>query len=222
MARGSGFKKNVTCFHCGKIGHTSRKCMSRIASESQVDTPVQTKEVLPMPNLATSAKSDRKTVVCFTNHQKGHTPQCPQKVIRVKRIQIPMNKVVQLKHNKLFDNIGGHTLPITCDSGAHITMVLVECVGSDQFMGDTCTVDTFNKVKTVSKKCSVRVRVGDRVFEREAVTQPGDDISWTASLSISLSDMNDLQFLYDQMKKKKSMEKEQLCYLSSRLEKGVL
>ena len=145
-----------------------------------------------------SARPDRKTVVCFTSHQKGHkSPQCPQKVTRVKRIQIP---VVPLKHNELFGNIGGHTLSITCDSGADITVVPEECVGSDQFTGDTCTVDTFNKVKTAGKKCSVRVQVGDRMFEREAVTQPGDDISWTACLSISLSDMDDLQFLYDQMK----------------------
>ena len=30
----SGLKRNVTCFHCGKQGHISRDCRSRIASDS--------------------------------------------------------------------------------------------------------------------------------------------------------------------------------------------
>ena len=118
-----------------------------------------------------------------------------------------MNKVVPLKHNELFGNIGGHTLPITCNSGADITVVPEDCVGSEQFTGDTCTVDTINKVRNVGKNCSVRVQVGDRVFEREAVTQPRDD---------------DLQLLYDQMKNKKSMEEEQLCYRPPWTEKEFL
>ena len=217
------FKKKVTCYHCGKLGHVSRECRSRLASERQTVAPIQPKEVLATPGVTTTGRPDRKTVVCFTCHQKGHkSPQCPQKVTSVKRIQIPMNKVVPLKHNELFCTIEGHTLPITCDSRADITVVPEECVSSDQFTGEMCTVDTFNKVKTVGKKCNVKVQVDDRVFIREAVTQPGDDISWTACLSISFSDIDDLQFIMDQMRMKKSLDEEQLCYLPPRMEKGVL
>ena len=84
-------------------------------------------------------------MVCFTCQQKGHkSPQCPQRTNKVKIIQIPINRVVPLKQNELFGSIGGHSLPITCDSGANITVVPEECVGEDEFTGDMCTIDTFN------------------------------------------------------------------------------
>ena len=146
-------KRKITCYPCWKLGHVSRDCRTRIASETQNTTPVQTKEVTTTPSVESSSRPDRKTVVCFTCHQKGHkSPQCPQNVTRVKRIQIPLNKIVPL---------------------ADITVVPEECVRSDEFTGDTCTVDTFNKVKVIGKRCNVRVQVEDRVFVWEAVTQPG-------------------------------------------------
>ena len=38
-------------------------------------------------------------------------------------------------------------------------------------------MNTFNKVRMVGKKCCVQVQIGDRTFAREAVTQPGEDLS---------------------------------------------
>ena len=159
----------------------SCECRSRIASERQpvtTATQIQASEVTAASRVDTNSRPDKKPVVCFTWHQIGHkSPQCPQKITRVKRIQIPMNKIVPLKHNELFGSIGGHSLPITCDSGADITVVPEECVRAEKLTGETCTLDTFNKVKAVGKRCNIKVQVEDRVFVREDVTQPGADLS---------------------------------------------
>ena len=149
--------------------------------------------------------------MCFTRQQKGHkSPQCPQKVQRVKRIQIPRNRVRPLKHNELFGSVGGHSLPITCDSGTDVTVVPKECVRDEEFTGESCTLDTFNKVKTVGRKCNVQIQVEDRIFVRKAVTQPGADLSWTACLSVSFSNLDELQFITEQMRKKQLLAEEQL------------
>ena len=219
-------KKKVTCYHCGKVGHLSRECRSRLTSEKQTTqlTPqVQTNEVSTMPKTEATGRSEKKQVVCFVCHQKGHkSPHCPQRITRVKRIQIPRKEIVPLKQNELFGSIGGHSLPITCDSGADITVIPEECVKPEEFTGKSCTVDTFNKVKAVGKLCNIQVQVEDRIFVREAVTQPGADLSWTACLSISFSESEELRFITEMMKKKQSMQEEQLCYLPPRMKDGIL
>ena len=67
----------------------------------------------------------------------------------------------------------------------------------------------------------MNVQVEYRIFVREAVTQPGEDLSWTACLSTSFSEVDELQFITDHMKKK-TLEEEQLCYLPPRMEQGIL
>ena len=155
-------------------------------------------------------------MVCFTSQQKGHkSPQCPQRITKVKRIHIPRNRIVPLKQNELLGTISGHSLPITCDSGADITVVPEECVGEGKFTGDLCTIDSFNNVKAIGKRCRVKVKIHDRVFVRDAVTQP-------ACLSLNLSMRDELQFIMDQVDKKHKMMKEQLCYMPPTLENGIL
>ena len=68
-------------------------------------------------------------------------------------------------------------MPITCDSGSDITVVLEECVRLDQFTEGCCEVNSFNKVKVTGKRCSVVANIAGREFQRQAVTQPGDDLS---------------------------------------------
>jgi len=75
-------------------------------------------------------------------------------VNKVSTFQIPRDKVIQLKLNEMLGFIGGHILPITCDSGANVTVVPEECVQPDQFTGEMCS-SKLNKVRTVGKKCCV-------------------------------------------------------------------
>ena len=143
----------------------SKECRTRIAAERASATPTQTTENRAVANNPTAGRLDRKTIVCFTCQQKGHkSPQCPQKSTRVKRIQIPRSRIVPLKLNELFGSIGGHSLPITCDSGANITEVPEECIREEEFTGEQCTIDTFNKVKVTGRKCKILVRIQDRIF----------------------------------------------------------
>ena len=76
-------------------------------------------------------------------------------------------------------------------------------------------MNSFNRTKAVGRKCHVKVQVGDREFSKLAVTQPGDDIFWTVSLSIDFSDLEDMKFLMEQ---KKDIEEEDLSYMPPRRE----
>ena len=110
-------------------------------------------------------------MTCFSCHQKGlKSPQCPDKQNKVRRVQIP---VVPLRNNELFRSVGKHSMPITCDSGAVITVILEECVEGDQFTGGTCEVDSFNRVRSTGRLCNVTITIAGRQYYRQAVTQPG-------------------------------------------------
>ena len=85
-------------------------------------------------------------MTCFNCQQKGHKSlQCPLRQNQVKLIQIPADKVRPLRSNELFHSVGLHRLPITCDSGADISVVPEECVALDQFTGQVCKIDSFNR-----------------------------------------------------------------------------
>ena len=195
-------KKGITCFHCSKAGHVSSECHTRLASEKQ-PTPSLFHGVTAAPTNMTT-RADRKPVMCFTCHQQGHkSPQCPKKVTTtIKQIQIPINHVKPFKDNEVIGMVDGHMLPITVDSGAEISMVPEKCVKESQFTGETCTVNAFNSSKFTGRKCNVQVTVGDRVFTRTAMTQPGEVISWTAIVSFRIADDRDREHLVNQLKRK--------------------
>ena len=121
-------RRGVSRYHCGKLGHMARECRSRLAMEKQThgSHPGVTQNQTPQ----VTASREKKPVVCFSCQQVGHkSPNCPKKLPSVKRIQIPMSKVVSLKPNEVLGTVEGHVMPIICDSGAEISVVPEECVG---------------------------------------------------------------------------------------------
>ena len=77
----TGVRKTMTCYHCGKVGHISRDCHTRLAAEKQATTPGTPHVPPPAPTPTLTTKTDKKPIVCFNCHQVGHKSlQCPKKV----------------------------------------------------------------------------------------------------------------------------------------------
>ena len=125
----------------------------------------------------------RWEITCFNCQNKGHkSPQCPLR--QVKYVQVGSVEPKVLKDNEMMGNIGQHVLPVTCNSGADITIVPEECVEQAEFTGETCEVASFNRKISLGKTCNVEVMIGGRRFPRRAVAQPGADLGWTVCLSL--------------------------------------
>ena len=150
--RPGSVRKQGGCYFCGKPGHYAQECRSRIASEKGV--PQQPQKPLPpvvTKEQGTSSQTgrDMAEVRCYNCQQKGHmSPRCPLKTNRVKRIKIPEDKIMPMRKNEVFGAIGGHQLPITCDTRAEVTVVPAECVLPLQLSGETCELKAFNQTKS--------------------------------------------------------------------------
>ena len=223
-------KKPISCYFCGKWGHISKDCRSRLSgdkpstSQQSVKLEPSGNEPYPQPSVTTTpGRMGKKEFTCFLCHQKGHkSPQCPQKQNHVRRVQIPSSKIVALRDNELFGSIGNHCMPITCDSGADITVVPEECVESEQFTGGTCEVNSFNKVRSTGRLCNIIVSIAGRQFHRKAVTQPGKDLAWTVCLSVPYSNKIEREFISGQMDAKFQLQEEDICYLPPEMKDGIL
>ena len=217
-------KKPVTCFYCDKLGHVSRECRSRIATERQThqSVPVKAEPQMQTPS-TTPSRPVRREVTCWTCQQKGHkSPQCPQRLNQVKRVQIPSEKIVPLRENELFDSVGSHRMPITCDSGADISVVPEDSVTAEKFTGTTCQVDSFNKVRSTGKLSNITITIDGTIFKRKAVTQPGKDLAWTACLSVHYSNKDEKDFIAQPMDNTFKLLEEQTCYLPPEMKNGIL
>ena len=122
----------------------------------------------------------------------------------------------------MFGSVGPYRLPITCDTGAEVTVVPVECVEPEQLTGEECELKAFNETKTTGKWCRVSITVGDTTFEKKAVTQPGDTIGWSACLSLDMADDKEGQLLLDKMRERAAMTKAQTLYLPPEVREGIL
>ena len=65
----AGPKHSVSCFYCGKQGHISRECRSKIADERQGPGGKQSDRTsVTTPQTLGKHTVDKKPVVCFTCH----------------------------------------------------------------------------------------------------------------------------------------------------------
>ena len=167
-------------------------------------TPVKIEQPAASPQ---HRKSERpvtvapQDIVCFHCQKKGHKSyQCP--LMQVKKVQITLAEPRVLKDNELIGSVGQYMLPITCDSGADVTVVPEECVLAQEFTGDTCEVASFNRKISTGKTCKVVVSIGGRRFSRKAIAQPGADLGWSVCLSLPYRDKQDREFIADLMDQK--------------------
>ena len=160
-------------------------------------------------------------MTCFNCHKKGHkSPQCPRR--QVKRIQAPVPERRLLKDNELLGFVGEHSLPITCDSGADVTIVPEECVSSSQYTGGTCEVASFNRKISSGKLCNVTVTLAGREFKRLAVAQPGEDLGWTVCLSLPYREREDRNFVMHLMDEKYERPEQARQYSPPAVKNGIL
>ena len=208
-------RKPITCFHCRKMGHISKECHSRLAGvekQTLAGGSIKTEpQASPQPTQA--VRPTKREVTCFKCQQKGHkSPQCPQRLNEVKKIKIPSDKLISLRHNELFGSVGCHRLPITCKTGADVSVVPEECILPEEFTGETCQVDSFNRITSTGKECDVTITIQGKKFHRRAVTQPGRDLAWTACLSMPYSEWEEILFIAENMNKVKLMDNQTCIY----------
>ena len=170
-------KKSGECYFCGKPGHFAQDCRTTLFKERQsvqensLEGQVARRELgseKPVP------KRDLSEVTCYTCRQKGHmSPNCPKRANKVKRVKVSEDQIVSLRRNEVFGSVGPHRMPVTCDTGAEITVVPAECVEPHQKTGEKCVLRSFNDAKITGECCTVDITVGDSIFRKKAVTQPG-------------------------------------------------
>jgi len=155
-----------------------------------------------------------KDVICFRCHQKEH--KSPNSLSRPKgnrRVKIPSNKLLYLQHNELFGRVGKHSMPITCDSGAQVSVVPEESVEEDELTGETQVLEDFHTGRVTGNVCNVVSTIADRSFRKKAVT---------LSMAIPLTPRNEMDSILKQMEIKEASDKEETRYLPPELKGDFL
>jgi len=190
-------KKPVTCFSCGKAGHMAKEYRSRVQAER-----VTALAVAETP--AVTASAPRKAnVTCFTCHLKGHkSPQCPSKKKGNRKVKLPKEKLEILQHEELFGFVGDYGMSITCHTGAGISVVRRDCVGSQQFPGVRQVVKDFHGASIEGEVCNIAITISGRKFHRSAVAIPRELMNWTPCFHVPYKPTEDMEFVLQEMEKK--------------------
>ena len=98
-------KKTGSCFHCGKTGHFSKECRTRLAQERAAqNTPIPSPTPVVKEEPLDTGRVKRE-ITCFSCHKKGHkSPQCPLR--QLKCVQVETQQFMLLKDNELMGSIG--------------------------------------------------------------------------------------------------------------------
>jgi len=113
-------------------------------------------------------------------------------------------------------------MPITCDSGAQISVVPEECVEGSEFTGDSQTLEDFHTGKVTGRVCNVVFEIAGRKFPKKAVTLPGELLRWTPCMVIPLAPRTEMDFILEQMAVKEASDREETRYLLPELEGDLL
>ena len=230
VATSPGFQKKGVCFHCGKGGHFAFECRSRLAGDKpalprqEAPSHTQQPQTKETPKATRPGERDMSQVTCFRCRQQGHiSPNCPRKTSsKVKRVKLREDLIEKLRSSEVFGAVGPYRMPITCDTGAEITVVPEEAVDQDQFTGETCELRSFNDGKSLGKRCVVDITVGGHRLTREAVTQPGHSLGWSVCLSLNLANSGDRTILMDQITRRANMLDKDLLYFPPEVREGYL
>ena len=223
-------RKQGDCFHCGKPGHFAAECRSRLAGDKSTlprqEIPFPAQQPLTRQETTKPTRGGLRPLsetTCFICQQKGHiSPNCPSKRSKVKKVRVDEAKIRLLKENEVFGAVGLHRMPVTLDTGAEVTVVPEEAVGPHQLSGDSRTLRSFNNAESEGKVCVIHVKVGDHILQREAVTQPGASLGWSACLSFNLADPVERDVLTELIAERAGMtHKDTLC-VPPEVSEGVL
>ena len=223
---GSSTRRAGECFSCGKPGHYANECRSKLFRDGQVaqqnsgaGQAVKRESGSERP----TQRRDLSEVTCYNCRQRGHiAPNCPKRNNKVKRVKVSEDQIVSLRRNEIFGSVGPHRMPVTCDTGAEVTVVPEECVEPCQKTGETCVLRSFNDTKTTGDCCTVTITVGESSFTKKAVTQPGADLGWSVCLSLDMADPRESQFLLREMTRRAAMTTEETLYVPPEVRDGFL
>ena len=132
------------------------------------------------------------------------------------------DQIVSLTRNEIFSAVGPHRMPVTCNTGAEVTVVPEECVEPYQKTGETCVLRSFNDSKTTGECCTMTITVGDSTFTKKAVTQPGANLGWSVCLSLDMADPQESQFLLREITRRPAMTTEETLYVPPEVRDGFL
>ena len=219
-------KKQGDCYFCGKPGHYTQECRTRLNKDKPLEVSPPQSSQIPKKEQGTERRHSQRPLsetTCFNCHQKGHiSPNCPTKCNKVKRVKVDEEKIERLKENEVFGAVGPHRMPVTLDTGAEITVVPEESVDPHQLNGETRTLRAFNNSESLGKVCRIEISVGDHVLQKQAVTQPGASLGWSACLSFNLTDPVERDVLTDQISRRAEMTDRETLYVPPEVREGML